>query len=309
MSVFNIASFREDLHAFFNSPNIMRSLAILIVAVLIAYFLSKIVADLTVKLAQKIAVRSDTASTPQRTIKLRRIETYLSVAIAVMRVIIIGVVAFYAWQILSPTANLSIATIGAGTFFIVIAGATIGMVLRDITAGSAMIVEHWFNVGDFVSFEPFLDVSGVVERITLRSTKLRNLNGEVVWVHNQHIQGVKITPQGLRTIAVDVFVNNEKAAQTLIEKVIAAIPVGTMTVAKKPTIVRMEQWSDYLWLFTVVGQTPPGREWLIENYFVDSLKELDAKRRGTSVLVRPPLVRYADPAAEKSFKRAVRLKK
>lgn len=287
----------------------MRSLVVLIVAILIAYFLSKVAADLTIKLAQKIAVRSDSASSPQRAIKLRRIETYLSVGVAIMRIIIIGLVAFYTWQFLSPTASLSIATIGAGTFFVVIAGATIGMVLRDITAGSAMIVEHWFNVGDFIRFEPFSDVNGVVERITLRSTKLRSLNGEIIWIHNQHIQGVRVTPHGLRTIAVDVFVNNEKAARTLIEKVIATIPVGTMTAAKKPSIVRLEQWSEYLWIFTVVGQTPPGREWLMENYFVDSLKELDGKRKGKSLLVRPPLVRYADPAAEKSFKRAIRLKK
>jgi small conductance mechanosensitive channel len=181
------------------------------------------------------------------------------------------------------------------------------MVLRDITAGVTMIIERWYHVGDYIRIEPFMDVSGVVESMNLRSTRLRNLNGEVIRLHNQHIQAVRVTPRGLRTIEVDVFVNNPRVGRTLIEKVIAAMPVGTMTVAKTPEITREEKWSDHLFFFTISGQTPPGREWLMETYFVDSLKELDGKRKGIDALVRPPLVRYADPAAERSFKRAVRM--
>jgi hypothetical protein len=85
------------------------------------------------------------------------------------------------------------------------------------------------------------------------------------------------------------------------------MPIGTIKVAKTPEIVREEKWGDYLWLFTVVAETPPGREWLMEDYFVDSLRELDARRRGPQTMVRPPIVRFADPAAERSFKRAVRM--
>jgi len=302
-------SFKKDFLSFLNSPNILRSLLTLALLFIVAFFISKIVAKLIVKLAQLIAVRSDQASSDEKKIQLRRVETYLSVINAVVRAIIIGVTAFYAWQVISPTASLSAATIGASTFFIVIAGATIGILLRDITAGAVMVAEQWYNVGDYVRLEPFSDITGVVEKMSLRSTKLRSLNGEVIWVHNQHIQAAKTTPRGLRTIAIDLFVNNEKVAQSLIGRVVQALPVGTMTVAQKPVIQKVEKWSDYLWLVTVVGQTPPGREWLLENYFVESLKELDAKRRGPNVLVRPPLVRFADPAAERSFKRAVRVQK
>lgn len=297
----------NGLQNFLHGPNAMRSLLVLLVSIVIAYWLSHIVARLIVRIAQYIAIHSDSTTNEDKKIKLRRVETYLSIGIAMMRALIVGVVAFYSWQLFSPAASLSAATIGASAFFIVIAGATIGMILRDITAGATMIIEQWFNVGDFIRVEPFLDVSGVVERMTLRSTRIRSLNGEVIWMHNQHIQSVKVTPFGLRTIAIDVFVNNKKIGRNLVEKTIATIPIGTMTVAARPEIVREEQWSDYLHLITIIGHTPPGREWLMENYFVDSLKDLDSKRRGQDALVRPPIVRYADPAAERSFKRAVRL--
>ena len=299
----------NEFNLFFLQPNALRSVFILILTLILAYWFSNLIARLIVRIAQFVAVSSDTTNDTERQIRLRRVETYLSVSIAAVRAMIVGIVAFYVWKLLSPTASVSTAAIGASAFFIVLAGGTIGMILRDITAGSAMIIERWFHVGDYIRVEPFLDVSGVVERMTLRSTKLRSLNGEVIWMHNQHMQAVKVTPYGLRTIAIDIFANNDKVGRNLIEKAIETVPVGTMKVVKKPKINKAEQWGEKLYWFTVVGQMPPGREWLMENYFIDSLKELDDRRRGPKTFVRPPIARYADDAAERSFKRAVRMKR
>ena len=285
----------------------MRSLVVLIISIFGAFFLSKLIALLIIRFARFIATISDNSPDAERQIRFRRIETYLSVSIALFRALIVGFVAFYTWKLLSPQASSGAATIGASAFFIVLAGGTVGIILRDITAGAAMIIEGWFHVGDYISVEPFIGVSGVVERMTLRSTKLRSLSGEIVWLNNQHIQGVKLTPHGLRTIAIDIFVNNQKVGRNLIEKAVATVPTGTLKVARKPEILKEEAWGEHLWLFTVVGETPPGREWLLENYFVDSIRDLDERRRGIQTLVRPPIVRYADPAAERSFKRAVRM--
>lgn len=274
-------------------------------SIIAAYLFSHLVAKIIIRVAKFTATMSDAATTEAKKLHLRRLETHLSVAIAVVRAAIVGIVAFYVWQVISPGANLSTAAIGASAFFIVIAGATIGMVLRDITAGSVMIMERWFDVGDFIRVEPFLDVSGVVERITLRSTKIRSLNGEVNWMHNQYMQSVKVTPGGLRTIAIDVFAKDGQSGEDLIKKVVNSIPLGAMTVAKPPKIIRKEKWGDDMWLLTVIAKTPPGREWLMEDYFVDSLKTLNAKLPDDGVLMRKPIVRHADPAAERSFKRAV----
>lgn len=299
----------QETRHFIATPNSMRSLLILIVSIALAYWLSYYITRLIIKIAQRVAVRSDNTTSYDKRIKLRRIETYFSVSIALVRALIVGIVAFYTWQFLSPGVNLSTATIGASAFFIVIAGATIGMILRDLTAGATMIAESWFDVGDFIRVEPFLEVGGVVERMTLRSTKLRSLNGEIVWLHNQHIQGVKVTPGGLRRIAVDVFANNENVGRNLIEKVIATMPIGTLKVAAVPKIVESEQWSEKLWHFVIVAETTPGREWLMDKYFIEALEDVDERRRGPRTFVRKPIARYSDQLAEQSFKRAVRINK
>lgn len=302
-----IANANQEITNFFNEPNAMRSLVILAISIVGAFFLSKLIAYGIIKVARFIATISDNSPDAERQVRLRRVETYLSVSIALFRSLVVGFVAFYAWKVLSPTANNSAATIGASAFFIVLAGGTVGIILRDITAGAAMIIEGWFHVGDYISVEPFIGVSGVVERMTLRSTKLRSMTGEVVWLHNQHIQAIKLTPRGLRTIAVDIFVNNPRVGRSIIEKAVATVPTGTLKVAKKPIIAEEENWGEHLWMFTVIGETPPGREWLMENYFVESVKDIDSRRKGIQTLVRPPIIRYADPAAERSFKRAVRM--
>lgn len=299
----------QEMRQFIQTPNSMRSLLILIASIAVAYWLSFYMTRFIIMIAQRIAVRSDNTTSYEKRIKLRRVETYFSVSIALVRALIVGIVAFYTWQFLSPGVNLSTATIGASAFFIVIAGATVGMILRDLTAGATMIAESWFDVGDFIRVEPFLEVGGVVERMTLRSTKLRSLNGEIVWLHNQHIQGVKVTPGGLRRIAVDVFANNENVGRNLIEKVIATMPVGTLKVAAVPKIVESEQWSEKLWHYVIVAETTPGREWLMDKYFIEALEDVDERRRGPRTFVRKPIARYSDQQAEQSFKRAVRINK
>lgn len=301
--------FLNEIKDFLSTPNSMRSLLILLLSILVAYWLSKYISRGIIRLAQFIAVRSDTTTDEDKRVLLRRVETYLSIVIAIVRALIVGIVAFYTWQLLSPGVNLSAATIGASAFFVVIAGATVGMILRDLTAGATMIAERWFHVGDFIRVEPFTDVGGVVERMTLRSTKLRSLNGEVIWLHNQHIQGVKVTPRGLRRLAIGIFANNEKVGRNLIEKVIAAMPVGTLKLATKPEIVACEKWGEKLWHFVVIGETTPGREWLMDTYFLSSLEEVDARRKGPTTFVRKPIARYSDERAERSFRRAVRLQK
>lgn len=301
----------KEISDFIQEPNAYRSVLILIACIIGAYILSKYLAAGIIKIAQAVSVHSEKESNEERYIRLRQVETYLSVAVAVVRAIVVAVAAYIAWIALSPSANSGAAAIGASAFFIVFAGQTLGMVLRDITTGAIMIIEQWFNVGDFVRIEPFLNVSGVVERFTLRSTKLRSLSGEVVWIHNQQIQAAHVTPRGIRTIAVDVFVRDKDKGLTVLKELAKAVPVSSTMLAKPLRVSKPEEWGENLWRISVLGHTVPGREWLIENFFVNAIKEVDSTVRSKSqrVFVYEPIAHYADPVADQKFKRVVRAQK
>jgi len=301
----------NDLNGFFSSPNAYRSVLILVGSIVLTYFLSKFLAAGIIRIAQFVSVRSDRESNEERFIRLRQVETYLSVTVAVIRAAVVAVVAYIVWRMISPISTSGAAAIGASAFFIVIAGQTLGTILRDITSGAIIIIEQWFNVGDFVKIEPFIDVSGVVERLTLRSTRLRSMSGEIVWIHNQQIQAAHVSPRGVRTVAVDVFVRDKDKGMKTLTELKNAVPVGSTMLAKPLKIEKPEEWGNGLWRITIVGQTAPGREWLIENFFVNAIKEVDSTVRNkmNRVFVYEPIARYADPIADKKFKRAIRAQK
>lgn len=299
-----------ETKAFLNDPSAYRSVLILITLVIAAYIASRFLAQLIIFIAQKVAVQSDAVSDEAKSIRLRQVETYLSITVAIVRAAVVAVAAYVAWRLISPVSSSGAAAIGASAFFIVFAGQTLGMILRDITAGVIMITEGWFHVGDFIKIEPFIEVSGVVERFTLRSTKLRSLSGEVVWVHNQQIQAVHVTPNGVRTLAVDLFTRDLEEAKRTVEDIIATLPVDSTLLPAPVKIKKVEEWGSGMSRIVVVGQTAPGREWLIERYFVDAIKEIDDSKpnRADHLFVYDPIARYADPVADKKFKRAMRVK-
>ena len=291
----------------FHSAGSLHGVLVIALALLVAFVSSRLIAWLVVRIAQAIAVRSDTTSNEERSIQLRRVETYLSVAIAIIKAVIVMTVAYITVILLLPKGGTVATTIGAGTFFVVFANATIAPLLRDITSGATMIVERWFSVGDFIRVEPFAEVGGVVERVTLRSTKLRSINGEAIWLHNQYIQAVKTTPRGVRTLAIDVFVRELSLGMSLVRDVCKTLPSGPTMLARPLRVTNKEELAPNLWKITMVGQTAPGREWLIQNFIADALKDADKERPEKRIIIYGPLVRFADETAEKRFRRAVRV--
>lgn len=301
----------KELTEFFAEPNAYRSILILLAAIVVAYIASRFLAQAIIYVAQRVATHSDSMSDEVKAVRLRQVETYLSITVALVRTAVVIVVAYIVWRLLSPLSNSGIAAIGASAFFIVFAGQTVGMILRDVTAGVVMITEQWFHVGDYVKVEPFIDTSGVVERFTLRSTKIRTLSGEVIWFHNQQIQAVHVVPKGVRTYTVDVFTRDAEVAKTHLQEVIDALSANASLVQNPFKISTIEPWGNKLWRIEIKGQTAPGREWLIESFFVNAIKEVDedAEKKADKIFAYEPIVRFTDPVAERKFRRAIRAKR
>lgn len=308
-----IQDINKALHEFSSQPNAYRSILILFASIFISYWVSKYVAKLIIFIAQKVAVRSDTESDVHKAIRLRQVETYLGITVAIVRVTIVSIAAYIVWRTLSPEGSKMLggsgaAAIGASAFFVVIAGQTLGTLLRDITAGATMIIERWFHVGDYIKIEPFWDVKGVVERFTLRSTRIRSLSGEIIIVHNQKIDAVHVTPNGVRTMAVEIFVKDKQKGEALVKRAIRALPTGPTMLAEPLEIIESTNWANDSWHITVQGKTPPGRDWLIETYFINSLVRIDeAKPEEKRVMIDLPIAHWADDVAERRFTRAVRI--
>jgi hypothetical protein len=282
-----------------------RSILAFIIAFLAAAILGRIIAAIMRRFAQAISRRADKTEDLRKVNQYRRIETLTILTIALVKMLLFAF-ALYFWWVFAHPSQQPTALIATSTLVIITLGAAVGPILRDLSYGGVMMAEHWFGVGDYVKLEPFSSVEGVVDRVTLRSTRIRGLNGEVIWVSNQNIQGVRVSPKGVRTIAIDVFVSDLKRGLSMIEEVNLRLPQGPLMVVRPLQIMSKEELAHDLWHITAIGETAPGREWLLEKYALDLMKEMDEKNRKDKKLLRAePIAHYADRDADRRFARTI----
>ena len=92
-----------------------------------------------------------------------------------------------------------------------VAGVAVGFgaqrVVQDILAGFFIVTERQYGFGDVVRISPLgvtTGVTGTVEEVTLRVTRLRNISGEVIFVPNgQIVQVVNLSRDWARAV-IDV---------------------------------------------------------------------------------------------------------
>lgn len=295
------SSLERMVNQFFN----FRSIVSLVLFLSVAFLLGRLVAAVLRRVVAAIGQHADKTDSLQTVNRLRRYETFIIISIAVIRTLLVMFALYLWWTFIYPDPDQRPkAIIGASALFALILGSTLSPVLRDIAAGSLMMAEQWYAVGDHIKLEPFGDMQGVVERVTLRSTRIRGLNGEVIWVNNQNIQAVRITPKGIKTMAIELFVTDLDKGQELIESVNRRLPNGSLLVISPLNIMTSTQVGDTLWHITAIAETAPGREWLIERYAIDVMKEINEERE-LKLLATEPVARYADSDAERRFARAI----
>lgn len=274
----------------------------LIATALVYAILSKLMNTYLPRFIRRISYQAYNAADKDSLLKWRRLETFVQVFITSLKAILFLLILYFFWCRLNPNGS-SFAIITASAAAVVLLSSSVGSLLRDVASGTAMIVEGWYNVGDHVQIEPFQNMRGIVEAVTLRSTTIRGLSGEIIKVNNQNIQGIRMTPMGVKSLALDVFVSNLQEGKKIVEGVLNAVPKDATMIKEKFVITETQKLSSKLWRITATGKTVAGREWLIEDFATSAIKEADQDQK---IIVHGPIVRFADASAEKRFKRSVR---
>ena len=172
--------------------------------------------------------------------------------------------------------------------------------LTDLIAGFLMFFEDWFSVGDTITVEPW-SLSGVVEEVSLRSTTLRAVTGETIRINNSSIYGARILPKGVREVEIEVFVTDADEGRRLVEEVARIVPAGPTRFVRRPAVDEIEQLDDHLVRVLIGATVAHGREWLVEGFLPDLLKE----RAPEGLIAHGPVVMFVDERATKRFARSV----
>ncbi len=125
---------------------------------------------------------------------------------SISRSIATGVVVMVAATWILSVLGVSLAALLASAGVIGVAlGFGAQNLVRDVLAGWFILVEDRYGVGDTIDAGP--PAVGVVERVTLRSTRLRDVNGTVWHVANGEILRVGNKSQNWSRAVVDVVVS------------------------------------------------------------------------------------------------------
>ncbi len=139
------------------------------------------------------------------------------------------IIAFFlvlsAWGVETPTLLAGAGIIGLGLSF----GAQ--SLIEDIIAGLFIIFEKQFVVGHIVEIN---DRRGIVREIGIRTTKIEDLNGDVLIINNSDIRGIINTSIELSTAISDVGIEYSED----IHKVEALLQKNLVEMKKKiPEII------------------------------------------------------------------------
>lgn len=199
----------------------------------------------------------------------KRQETILSLALVVWKSIVFIGAVIVIFITIFPEVNILPVFASAG-----ILGAVIGFgsqsMIKDIIAGTFIIGENQFRVGDVIELEGNgVAASGTVEHINLRSTVLRDISGNVHYFSNGTILHVTNKTMGYSKVNFALSVKPSSD----IDKVIAVIDKVGMALAhddkwknkiiEPPQFINLGTLSDSVIELNINGKTAAGEQWAV----------------------------------------------
>jgi small conductance mechanosensitive channel len=259
-----------------------------IVCILIgAFILSRLVRRAIRRLGQQLRVASESAAlrrlrerTPEalRPDDASRAAARTDTVTALLSSTASTVIWVVAALLILGEAGISLGPLLAGAG---VAGIALGFgaqrIVADFLSGFFMLVEDQFGVGDVIDVG---EVSGTVERVSLRTTVLRDVNGTVWHVPNSEIHRVANKSQLWSRAVLDVAVAHEtdlRVAQGVIQQVADELwqdPSFTAgVIVEPPEMWGVEQITADSVVLRLVVKTDPAEQWVVARELRLRIKE------------------------------------
>lgn len=255
-------------------PEMVGSLVVVLGAVIILWIIKRSIRRWSSTVDRRYIDSEDHSDREQG----QRLVTLTSVILMLVRIVV--------WSIVILTL---MAIWGIPMTPFVAAAATIGIAIgfgaqdlvRDVIAGFFIIVENQFGIGDVVSIG---GVSGTVETITLRTTVLRDLNGNEYHVPNGHIVVTTNMTQGFARVVADFGVSYatdiDRAMDVILDEstALAEDPEWSSAFLAAPEMLGVNSLSDSAVEIRVLATVIPDMRWAVDREFNRRVKNrLDAE--------------------------------
>lgn len=254
-------------------PDILRTALIIVVAWLVVRFVRRVIRTVVRDMVERDAdhpmrrhlrLASTQSLDPQRS--AMRTETLGNVLRSVASIVIWTAALFIAVGSLRTVAiDLGPLIAGAG-----IVGVALGFgsqaLVKDFLSGIFMLLEDQYGVGDIIDVGP---ATGVVEGITLRTTRLRDIEGVLWHVPNGQISRVGNLSQQWSRSLLDIPVAYATSVPHAIEVIKRTAdelwrePGWREQVLEEPEVWGIEAFADDAMLIRLVLKVVPAKQWAV----------------------------------------------
>lgn len=210
---------------------------------------------------------------PTKADRDKRLKTLNSLVKAIMRIGVYIVAAIFIIGEINPNYTTALFTsaglIGLGV------GVGAQNLIKDLVNGIFIITENQYRVGDVIEVA---GIGGIVEAITIRTTILRDLDGQLHHVPNGIITTTTNKTIGYSSINENIAVDYLTDV-TQLEKIInhigeelAASPEYKLVILEVLHFERIERFGDGAMIVKILGKTAPSEQWRIKGEFYRRLQ-------------------------------------
>lgn len=288
----------------------LQILIIVVVAVVIRFILVRVLDRIVKRMAEKgrrerlgEARRAERTQELSEVLMSQRRKQRAEAIGTLLRSIITATVLIIALLLLLPLLGIDIAPLLASAGVVGVAlGFGAQSLVKDYLSGIFLVFEDQYGVGDMVDLG---EAIGVVEDITLRITRLRDLSGVVWYVRNGEILRVANQSQGWTLASVDIPIAYDEsldvvreAIQTVAEDMYADPQFDEMLLGK-PSFAGVESVSGDAMFIRVLAKAAPEKQIPLTRAIRARIKE-EFDRRGVRVpVVARPFPPGSQPHAPK----------
>ncbi len=221
----------------------------LVIAIVVIKVLELIISKLARKKYDKL-----------RTIDAKRVKTVLSVMKSFVTIIIIFTWFLSALRIFGVNTSAIITTAGIGGIAISFGAKSL---VEDIISGIFLMLEDSFVIGDDITVA---GKTGVVERISLRTTTIRDYNGELHVVPNGEIRVVTNRNKNIQRALINVPIAYDADAKKAVDILTEALkPVNDdHAVIEDVSVWGITDFASSGIVITCAAKTIPGEQWRVE---------------------------------------------
>lgn len=246
--------------------------AIAIIAILVSAYLAR---KIMLKFATKIIRRAVHSQHKYSSAgEVKREETLISIINTALRVGIWAIAGFMILQELG--VNIAPLLAGAGVIGLAL-GFGAQSLVKDGVTGLFIIFENQYRVGDYVMINN--DFDGVVEKITLRATVMRDLDGMVHHVSNGTISLATNMTMEYSSVNVDVGVSydtNLDQVEKIINQTGEALAQDDQwndSIIEPPRFLRVDKFGDSAIIIKILGKTTADARWAVAGELRKRLKQ------------------------------------